>query len=193
MDTPALTHKLRIVDVVHGKLSKEDNALQISKGEAVSRLRVMGTVIDTFSKDDGSYSTITLDDGTETIQARAFREDTKKLENINKGDLVDILGRPQEYEGEIYVRPDGVQKLSDPNWELLRKLELEEGAKVDPKQLEKLVIEKIRELDEGDGANINDIKSAFSDFEEKDIIDIVRNLMMRGDVFEPTKGNLRLI
>ena len=196
MDSLIVAKKIRVADIVHGKLSKEEGStpiLQIPKGEKVSKFRVMGTVIDKYSSEDGTYSTITIDDATETIQARAFKEDTEKLENIHKGDLVDILGRPREYQDELYILPDGIQKLTDPNWETLRRLELEGAQKVDQKQLEKLVLEKLRELDKGEGANVKDIIASLDNFEEKDIIGVVRNLMMRGDVFEPTKGNLRLI
>jgi hypothetical protein len=37
---------------------------------------------------------------------------------------VDVIGRVREYEGEIYMVPEVIARIDDPNWELLREMEV---------------------------------------------------------------------
>ncbi len=89
-----------------------------------SRVRVLGTVIDKFISEDGNYGTITLDDTTDTIRCKVFR-DLTILEEVEKGDLVDVIGKIKEYNEERYIQLENIAKVEDPNFEALRKLELE--------------------------------------------------------------------
>ncbi|MBN2094883.1 MAG: hypothetical protein JW727_02445 [Candidatus Aenigmarchaeota archaeon] len=92
-------------------------------GERLSRVRVMATVIDKFLSEDGNYGTLTLDDGVDTIRLKAF-QDLRVIEAIEKGDTVDVIAKIREYNGERYLQPEIVAKVEDPNFEVLRKLEL---------------------------------------------------------------------
>jgi len=92
-------------------------------GERISRVRILATVIDKFLSEDGNYGTITLDDGTDTIRAKAF-QDLRIIEPIEKGDVVDVIGKIREYNEERYLQPEIIVKIEDPNFEVLRKLEL---------------------------------------------------------------------
>lgn len=122
--------KSRIFDLVSGKYfpgSKEEmrSGYVISPfGEKISRVNVIGTVINSFVNDDQTYSTLTLDDGTETIQVRAFKQDVEKLANHVLGELVITLGKVREYNGEVYIGVETVRKIEDANMETMRKLEL---------------------------------------------------------------------
>ncbi len=84
----------------------------------------MGTVIDKFVREDQSYAVLRIDDGSETISLRAWREGVPELDRFNMGDLIDALGRVREFGGEIYLAPELVLKVEDPNWELVRELEI---------------------------------------------------------------------
>ena len=122
--------KIRIFDVVNGRFfpgSKEEKRsgyVITPVGEKVSRVNLIGSVLNSFVNDDQNYSTLTLDDGTETIQVRAFKEEVEKLIKHEIGDLVLAIGKVREYSGEIYVGVESVRKIEDMNMETLRKLEL---------------------------------------------------------------------
>ncbi|MDP3917022.1 MAG: OB-fold nucleic acid binding domain-containing protein [Nanoarchaeota archaeon] len=90
----------------------------------ISRVNVIATVVDIFKSEDGNYFSFTLDDGTATMRIKAFNEDTNALLNIEKGDMVLVVGRLREYQGEIYISPEITRKIMDPNEELVRKSEL---------------------------------------------------------------------
>ncbi|MCD6221588.1 hypothetical protein J7K25_05475, partial [bacterium] len=95
-------------------------------------------VIDKFVSEDGNYATLTLDDTTDTISCKIFMNsnfsdnisrqnliDLETLENIEKGDLIDVIGKIREYNEERYIQPEIIVKIEDPNFEVLRKLEIE--------------------------------------------------------------------
>ena len=92
--------------------------------QRIARVNIIATVVDSFTNEDGSYLSLTLDDGTSTIRAKAFNEDAKPLGDINKGERILMVGRVREYQGEIYLAPEITKKVNDPNIELIRKAEL---------------------------------------------------------------------
>ena len=65
------------------------------------------------------------DDGSGVIRVKIFKEEVKKFANFEKGDCVDIIGRVREYEGENYIVPEIIVRVDDPNYEFLRRIELE--------------------------------------------------------------------
>ncbi len=122
-------YKLKIEDLVRGEYTRspegtEPSYLLTPWGQHVAHARVMGTVIDKFVRDDQGYATLRIDDGSETISLRAWREGVPELDRFDVGDLVDVLGRVREFEGEIYLTPELILKVENPNWELVRELEI---------------------------------------------------------------------
>ncbi len=93
-------------------------------GQQVFRARILGTIVDRYISEDQSYAALRVDDGSETIRLKAWRQDVPRVAGINVGDLVDVIGRVREYGGEIYLVPDIVVKVEDPNWEVVRELEV---------------------------------------------------------------------
>jgi len=93
-------------------------------GEQVTRVRVMGTVVEKFIREDQNYATLRIDDGSETISLRAWQEGVKELDKFNVGDIIDVIGRVREFNGEIYLTPELLIRVDDPNWELVRELEI---------------------------------------------------------------------
>ncbi|MFQ5816020.1 MAG: OB-fold nucleic acid binding domain-containing protein, partial [Candidatus Hydrothermarchaeaceae archaeon] len=102
----------------------EPNYLVTPFNDRVSRVRVLATVVSEFVSEDKKYSTITLDDGSDTITVRAFKEECEMLGDIDVGDIVDVVGKVKEYQEERYITSESIWRLEDPNWELVRKLEL---------------------------------------------------------------------
>lgn len=119
--------KVRVSDIMSGKWVKregmEPSFVVTDQGEKVSRARLMGTIVQTFMAEDGNFGSVTLDDGSDTIRAKTFKT-VKPLDSFNVGDNVDLIGKVREYNGELYVIPETVTRLQDPNMELLRRLEL---------------------------------------------------------------------
>lgn len=93
-------------------------------GEHVTRVRIMGTVIDKFVRDDQNYATLRVDDGSETVSLRGWQEGVKALDKFKVGDTVDAIGRVREFNGEIYIIPELLIPVDDINWELVRELEI---------------------------------------------------------------------
>jgi RPA family protein len=125
----ATAYKVRIEDLVNGEYRRSEDGTEPAHlltpwGQQLVRARVMGTVVDKFVRDDGSYGTLTLDDGSGVMRIKAWGEDVRKIARVGVGELVDVIGRVREFEGEVYLAPDAVIKVEDPNWETVRILEL---------------------------------------------------------------------
>ncbi|MCD6575618.1 MAG: hypothetical protein J7K73_00470 [Nanoarchaeota archaeon] len=124
-------YKMAIANIVNGNFT-EDGFVQFGNLQ-VNRVRIMGTVVSKFIADDRKYGFFIVDDGTETIRVRSFEDNLKLIEKAKVGDIVDVIGRIRKYEDEIYVIPESVQIIKDPNWIILRKLELMKQKKEMPK------------------------------------------------------------
>ncbi len=119
--------KTRISSIWSGKFVTQEgfnpNYILSDAGERLSRVRVLATVVDKFVAETGKFASVTLDDGTDTIRAKVFTA-LSMLENISAGDTVDVIGRVKEYNEELYLAPEIMTKVSDPNFEILRELEI---------------------------------------------------------------------
>ncbi|MEM7826351.1 MAG: OB-fold nucleic acid binding domain-containing protein, partial [Candidatus Aenigmatarchaeota archaeon] len=82
-----------------------------------------------------------IDDGTACIRVKLFGKDNQLLQKISRGDLVIVIGKVKEYDGEIYVLGEILRKLEDPNFEVLRKLEILKEMKI-----KMVMIEEIKNL-----------------------------------------------
>ncbi len=96
------------------------NYLLTPDGRRMSRARIVGTVVDTFVNDDETYGSLTIDDGTDTVQLKFFNE-LDAIEEFEQGDIVEAVGKVREYQGEIYMNPEITIKR-DVKHELLHQL-----------------------------------------------------------------------
>lgn len=121
-------YKLKIEDMVRGQYVRsaegEPSRLITPWGQEVLRANLIATVVDKFVRDDNGYATLRLDDGSETIRAKAWGEDVEHMAEFAVGDLVEVIGRVREYEGEIHLVPEVLERVEDPNWEFVRELEI---------------------------------------------------------------------
>jgi len=197
-----------IEDIINGEFVKsegyEPNILRTKYGEEYERVRVMGTIVEKLISEEGDYVAITLDDSTETIRAKVFKDDVKKFKNLKEGDLVDIIGELREYDNEIYIHPRGVQKLVDPNWELLRNFEIlqrrmkpkVEGASEEKKigvLEQEEVLKALKALDDGSGVSFEVLLKNLKEYNKEDVVEVLKTLLSRGDVFEPKKEVYKLV
>ncbi len=96
----------------------------------VNRVNVIATVVDKFEgrRDEGEerkrFASLTLDDGTDIIRVKMWGSSCERIERIEVGDLVLVIGKIRRYQEETYINGEIVRKLGDPNWETVRMLEL---------------------------------------------------------------------
>ena len=119
--------KTKISEINTGKFVSQEgfnpNYVISSLGERLSRVRLLSTVVDKFVAESGKFASLTLDDGSDTIRTKIFTA-LSSVEGIMQGDRVDVIGRVKEYNGEVYIAPETISKISDPNFEILRELEI---------------------------------------------------------------------
>lgn len=199
--------KVRVSDIVKGRWVKkegmEPSFVVTYYDEEVSRARILGTVVAKFVSEDGNFSSVTIDDSTDTIRAKTFKT-VKPIDTVEIGDLIDIMGKVREYNGEIYFIPEIIYKLENPNIELLRRLEIlkklkKSGKKKpDKEETNSNVKDKLRDdiLDfiqaSEDGVSYTDVLEKIKASEE-DIESIINNLLSEGICYEPTPGKIKKI
>ena len=189
--------KASIADIVNGEFVKEgeQSFVRVGNGKELSRVRILGTVVEKYVSNDGNYAALTLDDSTETIRAKFFQQYVSSISNVNAGDAIDVFGFLREYEGEVYIAPLFLKKITDPNFEVLRKLELavpSAGGEISSIDLESTVLMKVAELDNGSGVKIEILADSLEPEKER-ALEIVRNLLIKGDLYEPKKGFVKRI
>lgn len=154
--------KTEIKPLVEGTYVKgegfESNYVLTPSGLKVSRARILGTIMTKFVNEEKTYCFVVIDDETETIRAKIFKN-VKLAEKIEQGDLVDAIGKIREYDGELYMMPEVIRKIEDPNFIILRKAELLEQKKYLDKIKEKIMglkkqtsdLEEIKKLAQAEG------------------------------------------
>lgn len=121
----------RISDVIENRFVRKEGlepSYVITKfGQKISRVKLMGTIVDKFVSDMGNYSTITIEDDTASMRVKAFQDNADVFDEFNLGDLVTVVGKVREYNDENYVIPEIVKRVTDPNHELLHRLRVLKG------------------------------------------------------------------
>ena len=140
------TSRARISDIVNGNFVRkegfEPSYVLTDLGQRISRTYLIGTIVDKFMSENGNYSSITIDDDSDSIRIKAFREQVNIFDNFNIGDLVMVIGKVRNYADENYVIPEIVKKITDPNLESLHKLEILKQLTLNKKFLETIKKEK---------------------------------------------------
>jgi RPA family protein/predicted transcriptional regulator len=117
-----IAYKLKVKDIAEGRYT--DDGFIECDGLQVNRVRLMGTVVQKFVADDSKYGFFIVDDGSQTIRIRSFQDSVGLIKGVEISDIVDVFGRIRKYEDEIYVIPEIVKKVDDPNFWILRQIEL---------------------------------------------------------------------
>lgn len=176
------------------------NYLLTPAGRRFSRARTVATIVDTFVNDDETYGSITIDDGTDTIQIKFFNE-LDQLKDYETGDIIEAVGKVREYQGEIYMNAEILvqrsikeellhelnHKKKVEEWNQIRETvqQLKESGK-DQKEIEKEMAGKLDE-DEVDsllqsfGEQFDNQSPEERENLERDVIDAVESLEDGGD------------
>jgi len=155
-------------------------------------------VVRKFINEDESYGFLILDDGTETIRVKVWREDVELIEQFEEGDIVDVFGRVREFGEEIYIVPEIIVKVNDPNWEILRELEiindkLESLKSKETPIPEVAILEALERLDNGEGVSIEDLARELGDPPKENLQKVLRILMSRGEIYESKPNYYRKV
>jgi hypothetical protein len=111
-----------VVDIVDGTYGEDNGPHVVSPyGVELRRVALVGLIVDQYSGD--GFASITIDDGTETIRAKAWGGEAASLDKVQTNILALIVGKIREYEGELYVVPEIVRELDDPNYLTVHKME----------------------------------------------------------------------
>lgn len=197
-----VAYKVRISDILKSNFIKDE---QLSAGyikindRIVSRVNVIASLVYKFEQPN--YASVVIDDGTGKISLRSF-DDTNLFLKLDVGDVVLVIGRVREFNGEKYIIPEIFKRVGNIEWIHVRNLELFRGFEKsavsannkilagEVSNIEDDVYTLIKELDNGDGVAIDDlIKSLKNDDVEKS----VNRLLEKGDVFEIRPGKLRVL
>jgi len=207
-----IAYKIRIKDLLAGKYTKEEgwspNYIETEDGRNISRINLIGVVVSK-QPEEVNYQSIVLDDGTGRITVRTFDE-KNRFDIVNIGDIILVIGRPREYGGERYVLLEILRKIENEKWMQLRKLELgkepikkqneEKPKDIDNDIVEEVVeeeviedkyqktMEKIKDLDKGEGADFEEVVKDIEDGEK-----LIESLLQRGEVFEVSPGKLKVL
>lgn len=190
---PAL--KVGIIDL-HGKYVQKQGEtpsyVETRFGNVV-RANVIAVVIG-----KPTQNALLLDDGSQ-IECRAFDKGTQ-FAQLLPGDVAMVIGRPRTYEDKPYLVAEIVKKLT-PQWLELRQKELSKApapirqekpvamhVEEEPAQgsTPEEVVARIRELDTGDGAPVEDIKIANAE-------QLLTSLMAEGEIFEIRPGRVKVL
>jgi len=189
-----VARKISIDDLQKGIYIKQEgwqsNFVQTQSGDKVSRINMVGTVI---SQQEAQCS---IDDGTGRIDIRTF-DQSQSLPTLAIGQVIMVIGRPREFDSEMYILPEIVKPVIDKKWievrlkELRRKEKIMVEATPQPKKEVGMqeIYEAIKELDQGNGVNIEDVLQKLNDPQTEEII---QKLLREGELFEIAPGKLKI-
>lgn len=93
----------------------EPNYLLSPFGERVFRAKIVGTVVaGPYFSDDNSYARILIDDSTAVLWASAFRERASLLKKLVKGDIVQLIAKPHEWQDTKQLTIETIAKVEPP-------------------------------------------------------------------------------
>ena len=143
--------KTWIRDIIEGRFVRGEstgNYVLTPNGAMIGRVWITGWVVAKYDSEDGNFSSITLDDSTATIRAKTFGG-ARILEGINRGDIVDLIGKVKEYNNEIYISPESAVVV-DTATEMLRTIERERARKSQESKRRKVLelMDKVADMEE---------------------------------------------
>jgi len=199
-----VAYKLWIRDLVNGRINEGERCVEV-RDLKVKKARILGSVIRKYESEDGKYAFIVLDDGSSSIRIKAFRESVPELKKVKVGDILDVIGRVRFRDSEIYLVPEIITKIRDPNWEIVRRLELlrldklrrkgHGGVEILEEVVEDVytkVIKGIRELDSGEGVEVEELSKKLK-LSKEECEKIIKELLVRGEIYEPKPRKYKIL
>ncbi len=203
-------YRIPIQTILQGEFVKSEEEFSPSyisiQGKKISRVNVVGIIV---SKESSS-SLLIIDDGSDKIEVRGFEQ--LDLSTVQIGDLVVVIGRIREYNGQRYLMPEIITKTSR-EWMVLRKKELEvlgqgplieQESQVEVEEIMDSSVEQsdndsnkyeqvlgvIRSMDKGGGVGIEVITDTIKDNNTEEVIE---HMLKEGELFENRPGRLKIL
>lgn len=173
----------------------EPNYLLTPEGKRLSRARIAGTLVDKFINEDETYGSLTIDDSKDTIQIKFFNE-LDKVKEFEVGDILEVVGKVREYQGEIYLNGEILRERElkkellhqlkslkqNEKWNQLRKTvkQLKESGKsqeeIEKEMKRKLTADEIDALLQSFGENFDNEKTEEAENLERKVLEAVEEL-----------------
>lgn len=194
-----VAYKFRIGRIQSGKpVFEEDRMKHVEMdGKQVVRINLIANIVDKFVQEgEKKFGSITLDDATGQIKVKFFGDDVDKIEKLNQGDTILVVGLLRSWNNEVYVTPEIIKK-KDAKYLLIRKLESELDA---PKILDKgqvaelrdKILSMVKDAEGNGGLDIDKIILELKDPPEA-INQEIKKLLEDGVAYEPRPGKLRYL
>jgi len=202
-----IAYKARINELIEGRYIEEEgwnpNYIETIDGKQISRINLIGTVVSKQTEEELNYKSLILDDATGKIAVRAFGDD-RLFDNVEIGGAVLLIGRPRQYGNEKYILAEILRKIKNKDWIKVRALELDKQKFVreeitnnplreEVKEEEivennaEKIIEVIKKLDKGEGADFEDVLKEINDEAT------IKSLLKEGEIFEIKPGKLKVL
>ena len=172
-------------------------------------VKIFGTILDkSYFRSEGKvdYSVISVADGSGLmIQIKTWGSDTKILEKVGRGDMVDVVGKVRYKEGTAYIIPMIVRKIDDPNWETLRELEtiqdrlrrnkIRRTSPIQPDkrltEVESKIIEIVEGADSSTGVQYGELIERIEHSTEDEVKKALKELLKQGRIYESRPGRYK--
>lgn len=198
-----IAYKLRINDLLVGKPIMDGERFSFLElgNKKIVRVNIVGNIVDRYdSSGDKKYSFLTLDDGSGQIKLKSFGEDVDKLEGIQQGQTVVVIGVLRFFNNETYIAPEIVKEYP-PEYLLVRKLETEKEQIKNAPKLEKqeisavkdTILEMIKQAEDDGGIEVDQIILKIKHVSPEIINQEVKKMLEEGIVFEPRPGKMRYL
>lgn len=119
-------YRVWIADLLKGEFIKSSGEFQpnfvLLRNLNVSRVNIVGAIVAKNVQE--GFGSLAVDDGSSTIQIRAWKEGAKSLDSFDVGNLVNLVGKVKSFNNRIYLVPEFLRKIENTAWFKLRKIEL---------------------------------------------------------------------
>jgi RPA family protein len=174
----------------------------LTKYGEISRVDIMGIIVSVTEEDNNS--SFLIDDGSGNISVRFF-EKPADFSKYKIGELIEVIGRPREWDSSKYIVPEIIKKTEDKNWYKVHQLEilLQKKTEAIPLPVEPVddaqdmetgpyqkILNVIAILDKGNGADVQEI---VNNVKIDKCEEIISSLIEEGEVFEISPGKVKLL
>ena len=197
----SIARKIAVNELISGTFVKrpgwEPSGVLTKYGE-INRVNIVGLIV-SLTQTDTSGSFL-IDDGTGNITIRYF-EASPSYNGLKIGDLVRLIARVRENQGQIYLVPECLAQV-DKKWHDVHTLELKlmkndaiklpvetKDEDMDAGPLQKL-LNIIAMMDHGDGVDVEEVLKA-ANIKEGDAV--IKSLLAEGEIFEISPGRVKVL
>jgi len=151
-------YKVHVGDIFSGQpVFDGDRFSSLQNGDIkISRVNIVGNLIDKYINEERKFCTLTLDDGSGQIRIKGFSDHFELLNQPEIGQTVRVIGLLKHYNDELYVLPEIIKQI-DPKWLSVRILEIGKPKTPVTPSVEELKAETMKKL-ASQTSNTSDIK-----------------------------------